>query len=205
MNNDIVFVNLQRSYDNLSAFSVKDNTLFFHFNGNIYQLPLNSVNLNLLDPSIFLLKPKDIYRVIYLLELLPKDNLTPSDEEFVVQYTEKYLRLEQERVEHTDNEGYSIDEKTVFGLSIPINAAYNPQFVLKKAAKIIDELLCKKAEEIESGNFKGHKLVRFNPSTPKEIDFDEDGLQKTGFTTFIIIASTVILTGIYIAYYILGK
>lgn len=206
MNNDVVFKSLQQSYDSLRVFDVINNILYFNYNGATYQLPLNIVSLSSLNPDIFLLKPEDIYRIIYLLELLPKDNLTPSDEEFITQYTEKYLKLEQGRIEERENDK-GLDDKDILCLSIPINVAYDPRFVDKRASKIIDEILYRHTEEIESGNFKGQKLVRINPNVPREYSLGDEvsDFGKAGFTTILIILSSVLFTGLYIAYFMIGK
>ena len=206
MNNDVVFKSLQQSYDSLRVFDVINNILYFNYNGATYQLPLNIVSFSSLNPDIFLLKPEDIYRIIYLLELLPKDNLTPSDEEFITQYTEKYLKLEQGRIEERENDK-GLDDKDILCLSIPINVAYDPRFVDKRASKIIDEILYRHTEEIESGNFKGQKLVRINPNVPRECSLGDEvsDFGKAGFTTILIILSSVLFTGLYIAYFMIGK
>ena len=205
MDNDTIFITLQNSYDSLKYFNVKNNILYFKDNEHIYNLPLNIVNLYTLNNNLFLLKPRDIYRIIYLLELLEKENITENDIEFIKQYTEKYIKLEQSRIEKDNN--HDIDENEVSSFSIPIYTSYDPRFANKPTSKIIDELLYKHTKQIEEGTSKGQKLVRINPNFPKEDEQNNylSDFGKAGFTTLLLIIGTVIITSLYIAYYVIGN
>ena len=206
MNNEVILKNLQTSYDSLKYFNIKNNILYFKDGENIYTLPLQSTNLIALSSNLFLLKPRDIYRIIFLLELLNKDSLTENDIEFIRQYTNKYLKLETMRLENQ-----TIDENEVNCLSIPIYTSYDPKYIDKPASIIINELLNNHSQEIESGKSNVQTLALRPNNIPNTIireDFEDSPLNdfgKAGFTTIILIVGAVVLTSLYIAFFIIGK
>lgn len=198
MNNEVVLKNLQNSYISLRYFAIKNNVLYFKDNDKVYSLPLNIVNLNNLNNNLFILKPRDIYRIIYLLELLNKDNITENDIEFIKQYTEKYLNLETIRIENNE-----INENEIFGLSIPIYTSYDEKFSSKPASKLITETINNYTEKRQSGKSQGQKLVLANPNFPNiEDEIHEYG--AAGFAKIFLIITIVIIIGIYVAFFMLN-
>ena len=206
MNNEVIFKNLQTSYDSLKYFIIKNNILYFKDDNNVYTLPLISTNLNTINPNLYLLKPRDIYRVIFLLELLNKDILTENDIEFINQYTNKYLKLETMRLENQN-----VDENEVTSLSVPIYTSYDPKYINKPASKIINELLSNYSQEIENGRSSVQTLALKPKNIPDTIireDYEDSPLndfKQAGFTAIILIISTVVLTSLYIFFFILSK
>lgn len=206
MDNDLFFKNIQNAYDSLRYFAIKNNVLYFKDNDKIYSLPLNTVNFSNLNQNIFLIKPRDIYRIIYLLEILNKDEINEYDSEFINQYTNKFLKLETMRLENQN-----IDENEVACLSIPIYTSYDPKYLEKPASKIINEILNNYSQEIESGRSSVQKLTLKPKNIPETImreDFEDSPLndfRQAGFTATLLIILTVVLTSIYIAFFILNK
>lgn len=206
MNNEVILRNLQVSYDSLKYFIIKNNILYFKDDNNIYSLPLINTNLSLLNTNLYLLKPRDIYRVIFLLELLNKDTLTDNDIEFIRQYTNKYIKLETMRLENQN-----VNENEATCLSIPIFTSYDSKYLDKPASIIINELLNTHSQEIESGKSNVQTLTLKPKKIPDTIireDYEDSPLndfKQAGFTTIILIISTVVLTSLYIAFFIINK
>lgn len=200
MSNELFFKNIQNNYESLKYFIVKDNMLYFKDNDNkMYSLPL-TFNLAEVNNNLFLLKPRDIYRVLYLLELLSHNELNNNDAEFIKQYTEKYIKLEQERLENN-----SVSELETLCLGIPIYESYNPIYMEKPASILMQNILNNQTEKIENGKSHGKKLVLVNPNFPK-VENDENSLEdlgKAGFTAIMLVVLTVILTSLYIAFFII--
>lgn len=202
MDNEIIFRNLQNSYDSLKYFTIRNNILYFKDNDKLYSLPLQIVNISKLNPNLFLIKPRDIYRVIYLLETINKKEITEYDSEFIKQFTNKYLKLESDRLESSD-----INENEIMCLGIPIYTSYDPMFMNNPGSKLIQDILNNHTEQIENGKSHGQKLVLTNPMFPKTEDEPNDLIEfgKAGFTATFLIILTVIITSIYITLFILNK
>ena len=202
MDNEIIFRNLQNSYDSLKYFTIRNNILYFKDNDKLYSLPLQIVNISKLNPNLFLIKPRDIYRVIYLLETINKKEITEYDSEFIKQFTNKYLKLESDGLESSD-----INENEIMCLGIPIYTSYDPMFMNNPGSKLIQDILNNHTEQIENGKSHGQKLVLTNPMFPKTEDEPNDLIEfgKAGFTATFLIILTVIITSIYITLFILNK
>ena len=202
MDNEIIFRNLQNSYDSLKYFTIRNNILYFKDNDKLYSLPLQIVNISKLNPNLFLIKPRDIYRVIYLLETINKKEITEYDSEFIKQFTNKYLKLESDRLESSH-----INENETMCLGIPIYTSYDPMFMNNPGSKLIQDILNNHTEQIENGKSHGQKLVLTNPMFPKTEDEPNDLIEfgKAGFTATFLIILTVIITSIYITLFILNK
>ncbi len=203
MDNELVLKNLQKSYDSLRCFVIKNNILYFKDDNKIYQLPLQTVNISNLNHNLFLIKPRDIYRIIYLLEILNKKEITEYDSEFIKQYTVKYLKLEKERLENAE-----VDENEIMCLKMPIDLAYNSIYSNNPSSLLIQNIINNYAEQIESGKSHGKKLVLEKENLPKTLDDEPNtwiDLGKAGFTTTFLIVLTIILTSVYIAFFVLNK
>ena len=197
MSNEIYFNLIKGNYESLNLFYIKDNTLFFQ-DGSTYMLPLDHITLSNINTNLFLLRPRDIYRVLYLLELLPKREITENDKIFINEYVQKYLSLEEKKL---SNE--SIEDHRVDCLGMPIYFSDDPSLENTPASIEIHNILQKHTEEISGGKSKGPKLVLTNPNFI--IEEDENSLidyGKAGFTTILLIAGTVVATCIYIALFI---
>lgn len=201
MDNESFFKNLRLSYDSLNYFVINNNTLYYKNNDKIYSLPLTNINLSNLNPNIYLLSPNNIFRILYTLEILRKDEITDNETNYIVQYVNSYLKAEKERIENNSN-----NENELMCLSIPIYSSYDPELINKPASKIIQEQLNNYTDEMESGKSHGQKLVLTNPNFPVTHDeTDITDLGKAGYTVTMLIVITVILTSLYIAFFILNK
>lgn len=200
MDNESYLKKLQLSYDSMKYFLLKDNVLYFKNNENIYSLPL-TISLASLNPNLFINNPINIYRIIYILTLLKKDQINDQEKDFIIDYVKHYLVIEKDRIENKE-----IDENELMSLSIPIYTSYDPNYNNHPASVLIQEQLNNYANEIESGKSHGQKLVLTNPNIPKTIDDDDlYDLGKAGFGITILIVSTVILTSLYIFFFLLNK
>ena len=201
MNNEIFINSNKNLYESLEYFQIENNILNFNDNGKIYRFPIYNINLSILNPNLYLLKPRDIFRVIYLLELLYKDNISEYDYNFIEQYVNKYLNLEDKRLE-----GQEIDNNEVECLGIPIYTSYEPSFIDKPTSISIQTLINSHSEKIENSQSKGQRLVLINPEFGKFSEDDNQNdfveLGKAGFTSIMLILVTVILTVLYIVYFV---
>ena len=197
MDNEEYLKLLQNSYDSLKDFSINDNRLILHLDKE-YKIHLTYTKLSDLDPDLFLLKPKDILHIIYMLELLPKNNLNDNEIKFINDYTKYYLEMSTLSLDNNQ-----IDQKLVWGFDIPIYSSYDPNYIHTPCSKIIQELLNKHIDEIENNFSNTPRLVLTNPNFKIEQEFDPvESFEKAGFTTLFLIAGAIISTCIYIIYFI---
>lgn len=201
MSNELYLQNLKNTYENLQAFSIKNNTLILSLDST-YTLPLVHLNLSNLNPNIFYLSPLEIYQILYMLELLYKTNLTNAEIDFITQYVKKYLLLNDTILDNSSD-----DTLRVNALSIPIYTSYDPIFINSEPSNLIQELVNQHSEDFENGKNKGQRLVLINSkygSFDDENDNDWDNLKNAGFTALLMIGATIALTVLYITYFIFG-
>ena len=197
MNNETYFNLIKGNYENLDVFYMRENTLFYQ-EKILYMLPLDHITLANINPNLFLLSSRDIYSVLYMLELLPKKNITPNDKIFINDYVNKYLNLESKKLANEE-----VLEHEVDCLGMPIYFSDDPSLTNTPCSVEIHEIIEKNIKEQEGGKSKGPKLVLTNPNFM--ITNDEDTFveySKAGFSTFLLIAGTVIITCVYIAIFI---
>ena len=194
MNNELFFNSIKDNYDNLKNFILKNNTLFFYDN-EIYMIPLNHITLQNINPNLFLLNSKDIYRIIYMLELLPQKELNEQDKFFVTQYVKKYLELESNKLANESSLEHEID-----CLGMPIYFSDDPSLTNTPCSMLIHSVIEDHLNNVKEGKDRGPRLILHNPNfiIPEENN-DLEYLEKAGFTTILLIASTVIITCIFLA------
>lgn len=200
MSNEEYLKYLQNYNDNAKLFQIQNNVLILNYNGN-FKMPLIHINLSDLNPSIFNIDPRETFQIIYVLELLYKQNLSEGEINFITNYTQKYLSLNDSVLENDSD-----DKDRVWCLSIPIYKAYDPMFIENYSAKLISNIINNHSEIIESGKSKQKRLVLENKNIPTIFD-EEDNLpismEKAGFISLIFIVAAVIATVSYITYYII--
>jgi len=203
MENKIFIEQMKNYFDSLKCFDIQDNFLILQTD-KIFKIPLLHTYLSQLEQSIFMLHPTEIFQIIYLLELFYRTQLSESEKEFIINYTNKYLILN----ENITN-GNDINQNRLWCLELPINNAYKEEFSEYPCSKLIISIIDKHSEEINSGLGKSPKLVLVkgnNPNFELEENIDElKTFEKAGFTTLLLIASTVISTCLYIAYFIIDR
>ena len=201
MSNEEYLKYLQNYNDNAKLFQIQNNILILNYNGT-FKMPITHINLSELNPNIFNIDPRETFQIIYVLELLYKPNLTESETNFITNYTQKYLSLNDSVLEN-DND----DKDRVWCLSIPIYKAYDPMLIETPAAITISNVINNHSEIIESGKGKQKRLVLENKNIPTIID-EEDNLpinmEKAGFISLLFIVAAVIATISYITYYIIS-
>lgn len=194
---------MKNYFDSLKYFDIQDNYLILNIE-KIFKTPLFHIYLSQLDQNIFTLHPTEIFQIIYVLELFYKPKLSDNEQNFITNYTNKYLALSENNVN-----GQDINKNRLWCLEIPINYAYKEEFAEYPASKLIISIIDKRNEEITSGLGKTPKLILVkgdNPNFEIEQEIDEvKSLEKAGFTTLLLIATSAIGTCLYIAYFILGR
>jgi len=169
-----------------------------------YMLPLKYTKLSQLPLNIFNLHPVDIYKIIYMFEFLHKPEITEKEKSFIENYTKNYLEIN-----HNTKENNNSDSNTIWGLGLPIHFAYNEEFINNPASNIIRTIIENKEIDIETGKEKVEKLVLIkgnnsNFDIPEKID-NIKTFEKAGFTSILLIISSITATCLYIAYFIIGK
>jgi len=207
MENEKFLKEVQNMYDSLNHFELNNNILILKDKEQTYSITLNNIELTNLNPSIYLLKPIEIFHTLYMLEILPKTEITENEINFINSYVSKYLEWNDKALE-LNNNGIQNEEldslnNALNGLKIPIYLAYDPKHETKPAALLIQDIINNHMQEIEQGRGKQLKLVRMNTNDipEDEIGFD---IAQAGFSTLILIASAITATCMYIAYFILG-
>ena len=203
MTNKIFLEQMKNLYDSLKYFEIHEQFLMLKLEKN-FVCPLNYTNLANLNPSLFILTPNEIFQIIYSLELLHKNELSSGEITFITQYTEKYLKLND-----LARNGEQIDANRLWNLSLPINFAYDEQYINTDAGKLITSIVDKYSIESENSLGKNPRLVLIkgeNPNFEWEEDIDKyKPLKDAGFATIILIITTIIITCGYIIFYIISK
>ncbi len=203
MSNELFLKNYQNIYESLQYFSINGNVLTLNYNGT-YIMELNHINLINLNQNLFLLNPIEIYQIIYMLELLYKDEISNYEMNFASSYTNNYLNLNDTILSNNESNSNLAFKANIF--AIPIYTAYDEAFNNKPAGTLIKNLLNTHVNKIESGEAKGQRLVRTNPNGSYfEEDNDFEYFKNAGFVSLIIIALGVVLTTSYIVLFILNN
>jgi len=202
MDNKIFLEELKNTYESLRYFNIIDNYLILKLDKE-YKTPIIHTNLKNLNINLFLLHPTEIFQIIYMLELLYKNALSDFEINFIKDYTKKYLLIE----DNNKSENNNINLNRLWCLGLPINLAYDIEFINMPCAKCIIAELNNHTNEIESGrgNYPTLTLKKGeNPNFEIEEQNDMYNLEKAGFTTLFLITSTIVATLVYIAYFIIG-
>ena len=197
MSNELYFHSIKDNYENLKSFSINKNTLYFKDN-KTFMLILSHLTLANINPKLFLLEPREIYRVLYLLELLPHKDINENDKKFINEYVKKYLESEEKKLSNEEIEHYLVDS-----LGMPIYYSDDPALANTPTSLEIHKILDEHRKEIEGGKNMGPKLVLTNSNfdlIPEETPIID--ATKAGFATILLIAGTVVATCIYIAIFI---
>lgn len=196
MENYYFLENAKQLYDSLKYFSMNNNVLTLRYSGE-FQIILEHINLASINPNLYLLSPIEIFQVIYMLELLYKQTLNENETKFIEDYTNKYLKLSTDAL-NTETSNTS----RLWCLSIPIYTSYNPEFINLPGSILIQNLLNKQAQDINSGKNLQPKLVLVKDDLPNlEDDEAMKNFAQAGFTTIVLIATTITLTVLYIIYF----
>ncbi len=203
MNNEEYLKKLQNIFPNLQFFRIENNSLILEY-GSFFKMPLTHVNLSFLNPNLFYLSPKEIFQVIYILELLYKNSLTEQEQDFIISFMNMYLTLNDFVKSHNKEE----EEMHVSSLGIPVLNSYEAAFMNNPASKIIQTMINNHDNEILSGKNKQPRLVRTNETVANFMPMEEDlnliDYGKAGFTTLILIGGAIISTVLYITSFIIG-
>ena len=196
MNNSEYLNSLKPKYESLTNMYIKNNVLYY----DRYILPL-IINLNTINPDLFLLSPEEIINTIYIIQLLYKPSLNEIEKNMLIRYTHKYNELNNQ-----DNKDFNM-----FGLSIPIFISYDENFQNSPGATIIRAEYTKICEQIELQNNGGKSKelirVRKNKDIPNSYEYYEyidfsnnlDQMQNAGFVTIFIIFFGIILSTLILA------
>ena len=103
----------------------------------------------------------------------------------------------------------NLEFKVWQALHIPISKSEEAPFINSYASKLIHETINNHNIESFSTNSRGPRLVRTNKTVenfyiPEENNNFAD-ISKYGFSTIILIITTIFMTCLYIAFFIIGK
>ncbi len=200
MSNELFIKQYQKIYPSLKYFIILNDRLILKLQ-TTYVIPFTHINLSHLNPQIFSLNPIELFQSLYILELFYHPTLEPKEIDFITKYVNKYVELNNLVLSNQSEEANRVN-----ALSIPIYISYNDNFINTPCATLINDICNKNVSEIEHGEGKGMRLVLKNPNYEGEQEEEEyyNFLEKAGFSTFLLIAVTVIITFLYITSYILN-
>lgn len=197
MDNKLYIEQMKNYYDSLKYFNVENNKLILNYNG-YYKIPLIYTNLQLLNTNLFILNPIEIFQIIYMLELLNKNNLKQNEIDFINNYTKKYLTLKNNNTIE-NNTDY---DNRIWCLSMPVYRSYDEKYINNEGSKIIQNIIQENNKEIENGHSKEPKLVLKNPNFALiEEESNFENFKNAGFTTLMLIVSAIISTLTYIIFF----
>lgn len=200
MNNKIFLSQMQNIYESLRYFRIEEDKLVLELDGT-YKIPFSNVLLANLNPNLFLLEPKELLHVLYMLELLPKVQINENETKFIEQYVTRYLKINDLSLANAD-----VDSNQTWCLSIPIYSSYDPIYINNPTSILIQNIINNHTSEIENSIGKHPKLVLTNPNYTSNLEEDDDyinNFEKAGFATIILIAFAVTITCLYIACFII--
>ncbi len=204
MNNETFLKQAQIYYSSLANFDINDNVLILKNNNEEQKTTIYYTYLANLNPNIFLLSPEDIFSIIRLLELLYKGTLTEDDINFITSYTERYLNLNDRYVQSIEN---NADGNQIYYLGMPIYTSYDANFASMPASILIQDVINNHTTLSNNSQNKGPKLVLTNKSL-FNLEEEQDNLrnfEKAGFSVIMLIVGTVVVTTLYIAFFIVNK
>ncbi len=201
MSNELFISQYKNIYQSLNNFSYIDNRLILKSNNTTYIIPFIHVKLVNLNPIIYSLNPISLFQTLYILELFYKNDLQEKEEQFIKDYTNKYLDLNDL---YLTNQMENVKENNIDALSIPIYTAYDEAFANSKCANTIQKCINEHSVKIEKGESKGPKLVLRNDSNLYINSENEENnilLGNTGLGGIFLILGVVIAASIFVAYY----
>ncbi len=203
MNNEEYLKKLQSIFPNLQFFKIENNILILEYDG-LFKMPLIHLNLSLINPNLFYLNPKEIFQVLYILELLYKNSLTEQEQAFIMSFMNMYLSLNDFVKSHNSEN----EEMHVSSLGIPVLYSYEEAFTNNPASQIIQTMINNHDNEILSGKNKQPRLVRTNETMANFMPVEEDlnfiDYGKAGFTTLLLIGGAIVSSIFYITSFIIG-
>lgn len=193
----------KNKFPNLKYFYINNNSLVLNAQ-TPYFIPLNYINLSKLPTTIYYLNPIIIYKILYMFEFLHKPNISEKEKKFIEDYTANYFEMNKKAIENNE-----VNNMELYGFGLPINFSYDEQFKNNPASIIIKNFIDNKENDIENGRESIQKLILSkgqNANFDIEEEFDSiKSFEKAGFTSLLLITSSIISTILYIAYFILGK
>ena len=106
--------------------------------------------------------------------------------------------------EDIDGSGIQLSSEITYKIELPIEMASLDLYKNNEGSTIINDMIENHLKDVRSGRSNAQKLVLTNSAFPKTID-DDNKLEEfghAGFTTIFIVIATVLLTSLYIAYFI---
>lgn len=203
MNNNVFFKQIKPFYESLKYFELKNNYLILYAN-QTFILPLIHTNLSTINKDIFLAEPSEIFHFLQMHELLFKMDLTEKEKEYIKNFTNKYLYLK-----NNNNNGLEVNNITLWCLELIISTSFTEELINNPASQEIISIIDNFSKEFESGLGNGMRLVLTkNGNQNFEIEEEIDNIknfEKAGFTTLFLIIFTIIITCIFIAFFIMNN
>lgn len=206
MDNKVYLNQLKTFYDALKPFDIQNNYLILYVPNlqKNFILPLNHTDLTSIPKEIFLSSPSEIFHFLQMHELLYKTELTEKEINYIKDFTNKYLELK-----NNNNDGKMINDTTLWCLELLISKSYEEKFINNPASKLVISIIDNFNKELESGLGIGVKLV-LTKTGNQNFNLEEDidtikTFEKAGFTTLLLVIITVVLTCMFIAFFIIGN
>lgn len=197
MNNELLLNELQNSFPNLRYFKLSNNVLSLEFDGS-YRIPFINTSLSNINPNLFLQNPKEIFNILYMLELLNKNELNESEIAFITSFVNRYLKYSD-----LATKGNEVDKDLLWCLSIPIYTSYDPNYIENMGSSIIQNIINSHSEEIENSKCMHERLVLTHPDFGGNYEEDTFSyLEKAGFATLTLIGGAITFTLLFIIFFI---
>lgn len=200
MDNKDFLENLKKSYQNLSYFTIENNSLILNLDKK-YKIPLIYTRLDSINNFIFYLNPKEILQLLYIYELVQKDNLQNNEKEIIKSFMNEYLKLK-----NTNLNENKFNERLLFCIELLINDCYSLTNNNREGAIYLISLIDEYDKTNNSGKSNDHALVlkkNDNPNFLIENEIDEvKEFEKAGFSTILLITLGIVGTLTYIAFFI---
>lgn len=203
MDNNVYLNQIKPLYESLKYFDIKNNCLILSAK-QTFIIPLLHTNLSTINKDVFLSSPSEIFHFIQMNELLYKNELTEKELNYIRDFTNRYLKLKNDY-----SEGLEINNNTLWCFELLISKSFEESFINNPASKEICSVIDNSNKQLESGLGTSMRLVLVkdgnnNFETVEEIN-NIKNFEKAGFTTLFLIASSVILTCLFIAFFIIGN
>ena len=193
--NEIILKNYQKTYPNLAEFSYDTLNDSLVYEGNY--IKLNGYGLSRIDPIFFLLNPEDIF--LYFkngfyqesnknIQIFDKNLQNESIKNFISDFLEAKKIIEEARKLASDN-NYNVYQM--------INSAYNSEMSSynQSQSKQMDKQM--QLTRTKS-NFNGYSEFDKNEEYLNKLNKKEN-LGISGFTSIILIITSALSAGMYIA------
>ena len=215
--NEITFKNLKNTYSSLANFHYNSTNNSISYNNQ--EVYLNNYPLQNIDPNFFRMKPDDI--ILYLLYRLYipariqdiKQNLVQFNNKFINEFNIRYIIYSRNKklLDTLSDNNPNIQNFTRYLIecyrilkqnNITLNqmSNQNDNFNNQSNANTNSQSL---SNSLERGVSRARTKPGWNGKYEDFVPGDENNIGMAGFTSILLIITTIIITGISLAYLLL--